>query len=69
MGVAEVGLECPAPCSLAEPLQQLCRSRFGLAAEDALDLVHGFFASRLAGFGLFLRGRLRGLALRRIDEA
>jgi DNA-directed RNA polymerase specialized sigma24 family protein len=30
------------------PLQQLCRTILRMSAEDAVDVVHGFFASRLA---------------------
>jgi len=42
------GLRCRLMDIYLEPLRHTCRARLGLSAEAALDLVHGFFASRLA---------------------
>jgi hypothetical protein len=48
----------------AEPLQATAVTRLRVAPDVALDLVHGFFASRLSRPDYLLRWQQRGLPLR-----
>jgi hypothetical protein len=48
----------------AEPLRRTAQVRFRLSTEDALDLVHGFFASRWSRPEYFLDWERSGLRLR-----
>jgi hypothetical protein len=48
----------------AEPLRQTARRWFRLSAEDALDLVHGFLASRLQRHDYFAQWAASGKRLR-----
>lgn len=48
----------------AEPLRRTAQARFRLSTEDALDLVHGFFASRWSRPDYFLQWQDSGLRLR-----
>jgi hypothetical protein len=48
----------------AEPLRRTAQMRFRLATEDALDLVHGFFASRWSRPDYFVQWQASGMRLR-----
>ena len=48
----------------AEPLRRTAQLRFRLGTEDALDLVHGFFASRWSRPDYFLQWQASGMRLR-----
>jgi len=48
----------------SEPLQRLCRSRLRLPADGALDLVHGFFASRFTRADYLAQWERRDMRLR-----
>ncbi|MBK9388032.1 MAG: hypothetical protein IPN34_24710 [Planctomycetes bacterium] len=48
----------------AGPLSSAASSRFGLSAENATDLVHGFFVTRLANPDYFRQWRESGRRLR-----
>lgn len=48
----------------AEPLRRTAQRRFRLTTEDALDLVHGFFASRWSRPDYFQQWQQSGMRLR-----